>query len=151
MVADDATVPLHFVSYPYRTEVTITVGIVGGLNERETVAKSYEALLNDATDPYATLRSTYMQFREAEIRGDKALPALPDFDETPAPGATPSPTPTTDTASPPAPTAAPVPSSDAPAADPAGPPPSPDAAMPANPTPAPGPAPQDYPDMRGLF
>ncbi len=82
-VVDDATLPLQTVDYPYRTEVTIIVGLVGGLNQRQAVAKDYEALLAGATDPYATLRSTYLQSREAQIRGVAALPALPEIDDSP--------------------------------------------------------------------
>lgn len=92
MLVDDATLPLQFLDYPYRTEVDITVNIVGGLNQREDVAKDYDTLLDGAADPYATLRSSYLQSREAQIRGDKALPPLPDIDETPAaPEAAPAP------------------------------------------------------------
>jgi phospholipid-binding lipoprotein MlaA len=84
---DDATEPIQFISFPYRTEVDITVSIVGGLNERAEVGKELEALLAGAADPYATLRSSYLQAREAEIRGEKALPPLPDIeDATPPPG-----------------------------------------------------------------
>jgi phospholipid-binding lipoprotein MlaA len=92
-VVDDATVPLQTIDYPYRTEVTISVAIIGGLNERQMVAKDLDTLLEDATDPYATLRSSYLQSREAQIRGTRALPVLPDIDEAPAsappPGQTP--------------------------------------------------------------
>ena len=82
-LVDDATLPLQSVNYPYRTEVDITVNIVGGLNEREAVAVDLDTLLEGAADPYATLRSSYLQSREAQIRGQKALPVLEDIDETP--------------------------------------------------------------------
>ncbi|MDB5481972.1 MAG: VacJ family lipoprotein, partial [Caulobacteraceae bacterium] len=85
---DDATEPLITVDFPYRTEVDITVSIVGGLNERAEVGKELDALLAGAADPYATLRSSYLQAREAEIRGEKALPPLPDIEDgTPPSGA----------------------------------------------------------------
>jgi phospholipid-binding lipoprotein MlaA len=80
-LADNATVPLQIVQFPYQLEVNITVGVVGGVNERGEIAKSYDALLSQAADPYASLRSAYLQSREAEIRGEKALPALPDIEE----------------------------------------------------------------------
>jgi phospholipid-binding lipoprotein MlaA len=93
-LVDDATLPLQFLDYPYRTEVDITVNIVGGLNQREDVAKDYDTLLEGAADPYATLRSSYLQSREAQIRGDKALPPLPDIEDVPAaPEAAPAPAP----------------------------------------------------------
>jgi phospholipid-binding lipoprotein MlaA len=95
-IADDATLPLHVINYPYRLEVDITVSIVGGLNQRSELGPQYDALLAGAADPYATLRSSYLQSREAQIRGEKALPPLPDIEEvTPppplSPGASPSP------------------------------------------------------------
>jgi phospholipid-binding lipoprotein MlaA len=83
MIVDDATLPVQSVSYPYRTEVDVTLAVVGGLNQREDVALDLDALLDGAADPYATLRSSYLQAREAQIRGEKALPPLPDIDESP--------------------------------------------------------------------
>ena len=84
-LVDDATLPLQSVNYPYRTEVDIAVNIVGGLNQRDEVARDLDTLLEGAADPYATLRSSYLQAREAQVHGDKALPALPDIEETPPP------------------------------------------------------------------
>jgi phospholipid-binding lipoprotein MlaA len=83
MLVDDATLPLQSINYPYRTEVDITVNFVGGLNEREDVAKDLDTLLDGAADPYATLRSSYLQSREAQIHGEKAIPVLPDIDDPP--------------------------------------------------------------------
>jgi phospholipid-binding lipoprotein MlaA len=85
-IVDDVTVPLQFVDFPYRTEVDITVSVVGGLNERAQLGPQYEALLAGAADPYATLRSSYLQARDAQIRGEKALPPLPEIEDvTPPP------------------------------------------------------------------
>jgi len=95
-VVDDATEPIQFIKYPYRTEVDFTTSILGGLNERAELGPQYEALLAGAADPYATLRSSYLQSREAEIRGDKALPPLPDIED-----ATPPPSASTDASPPP--------------------------------------------------
>jgi phospholipid-binding lipoprotein MlaA len=92
-VADDATLPLQFINYPYRTEIVASVSIVGGLNQRSELGPQLDALLSGAADPYATLRSSYLQSRDAEIRGEKALPPLPEIDEAtppPAPEASPS-------------------------------------------------------------
>lgn len=80
-LVDDATVPIQAIDFPYRTEVDITVQFIGGLNERDDVAKDLDTLLEGAADPYATLRSSYLQSREAQIRGQKALPDLPDLDD----------------------------------------------------------------------
>jgi phospholipid-binding lipoprotein MlaA len=83
-VADDATLPLKTVSYPYRTVVDIATSVVGGLNQFGEAGKNLDTLLSGAADPYATLRSAYLQHREAQIRGQKALPTLPDIEEEPA-------------------------------------------------------------------
>lgn len=133
-VVDDATVPIEEIDFPYRTEVDITVSIVSGLNERSEVGKDLDALLSGAADPYATLRSSYLQSREAEIRGEKALPPLPDIeDATPAPG-TPPPA---ETSAPPAQAPPPAVAPPPPAATPETPP-QPDGAAP---QPAPTPRP----------
>lgn len=87
-VVDDATLPLQSINYPYRTEVDITLTVVGGLDQRNDVAADLDALLNNADDPYATLRSSYLQSREAQIRGPLALPPLPDIEDGPAPAGT---------------------------------------------------------------
>jgi phospholipid-binding lipoprotein MlaA len=87
---DEVSTPLFYLSFPYNTEVNSVLPIIGGLNERAAAGPQIKALLSDAADPYATLRSTYMQSREAEIRGDNALPAMPDIDADPAASAAPS-------------------------------------------------------------
>ena len=92
MVADDATLPVQFVDYPYRTEVDITLNIVGGLNQRDAVDTDLDTLLEGAADPYATLRSSYLQSREAQIRGEAALPPLPAIEDAPVDAAPPAPT-----------------------------------------------------------
>ena len=102
---DDATIPLQTIDFPYRTEVDITVSIVGGLNERTEVGKELDALLAGAADPYATLRSSYLQSREAEIRGEKALPPLPVIEDVAPPPASP---PAAETPAPPEATASPA-------------------------------------------
>ncbi len=88
MLVDDATLPIQSVNYPYRTEVDVTVAVVGGLNERAYVDKDLQTLLAGAADPYATLRSSYLQSREAQIRGPKALPPLPDIEDAAPPSPT---------------------------------------------------------------
>ena len=88
-LVDDATLPFQSVNYPYRTEVDVTVNIIGGLNQRDEVASDLDTLLEGAADPYATLRSSYLQAREAQVHGDKTLPVLPDIEDEPAPAAAP--------------------------------------------------------------
>ena len=90
-LVDDATLPFQSVNYPYRTEVDVTVNIIGGLNQRDEVASDLDTLLEGAADPYATLRSSYLQAREAQVHGDKGLPVLPDIEDETAPAAAPPP------------------------------------------------------------
>ncbi len=111
---DDATEPLITVDFPYRTEVDITVSVVGGVNERAEVSKDLDALLAGAADPYATLRSSYLQSREAEIRGEKALPPLPDIEESTPPPSGPVAAPPPADATLPPPAAAPGPAATTP-------------------------------------
>jgi phospholipid-binding lipoprotein MlaA len=78
---DAVTNPLHFIRYPHRTTVSIGLAVVGGLDQWSNSMGDMRALLTDAADPYATLRSAYLQHREAEIRGEASPPAdLPDLD-----------------------------------------------------------------------
>ncbi len=88
---DAALDPLHMVAYPYRTQVTISRTLVGALDQRNASQDQMAALLDQAADPYATLRSVYLQDRAGEIaalRGvpttQQPLPSLPDLDEPPA-------------------------------------------------------------------
>jgi phospholipid-binding lipoprotein MlaA len=81
--ADVAIDPLNFIDYPDRVTVAVTKTIVGGLDTRVQVQGQLDAILGDAEDPYATLRSVYLQSREAAIRGDDAPPALAPLDDAP--------------------------------------------------------------------
>jgi phospholipid-binding lipoprotein MlaA len=125
--------PLYWINYPHKTVVSIGRAVVSGLDLRAEADSSLKSLLADATDPYATIRSAYLQNLQSQVDGG-ALPAqaLPDFDDATTPAAPPS------SASPPP---APPPSSDAPAPDPTprtdapNPPPAP--AQPAAPAPSP--------------
>ncbi len=110
---DQGSSPMVYISFPYRTAINLSLAAAGGLAQRADAGPQLDALLNGAADPYATLRSTYLQSREAEIRGETALPPLPDIE---GPGeASPSSAPAT-----PAPDAAPRPASATP--QPPGPP-----------------------------
>jgi len=84
----DASIdPVHWASYPYRTEISTSAAVVGGLDMRAGADDELKAILSDAADPYATLRSVYLQYRQSEIEGGgpptvlPALPALPDIDD----------------------------------------------------------------------
>jgi phospholipid-binding lipoprotein MlaA len=78
--------PLHIIKYPHSTTVLISLAVVGGLDQWSNSMSDLRALLTAAAAPYATLRSAYLQHREAEIRGGAAPPAaLPDLDSPAAP------------------------------------------------------------------
>lgn len=76
---DIVSTPIFFVRYAYKNDVLLTLNVVGGLNQRATVDDELKALLSDAADPYATLRSTYLQARQGEIDGGQTPSALPDI------------------------------------------------------------------------
>ncbi|HEY1929873.1 MAG TPA: MlaA family lipoprotein [Caulobacteraceae bacterium] len=77
---DQVSSPIVWIDFPYRTPINLSLGIAGGLNKRAAAGPQLDALLSSAADPYATLRSTYLQAREAQIRGQTALPPLPDIE-----------------------------------------------------------------------
>jgi phospholipid-binding lipoprotein MlaA len=80
--------PFHWLKFASQGEANGVRVVVGGLDTREVVEAQLNSLLSDATDPYATLRSVYLQNKQSEIDGDTAPLDLPNFD---APGATPAP------------------------------------------------------------
>jgi phospholipid-binding lipoprotein MlaA len=80
-IVDIAMDPVHLLNYRYRTQISISVAVARGLDQRVQTEGDFKALLSDAADPYATLRSTFLQSRESEIRGEDATPPdLPDLD-----------------------------------------------------------------------
>ena len=85
--------PVGRIHYPKRGYVLLGIGVVGGLDQRAEADADLRQIESMGTDSYATLRSLYMQQRQAEIRGDKPISVdeLPSFDEdaAPAPAATP--------------------------------------------------------------
>jgi phospholipid-binding lipoprotein MlaA len=80
--------PFTYIRFPGRLTLQYTTAAVGTLDKRLNAQSQLDALTADAADPYATLRSVYLQSREAEIRGENAAPELPPLDE-PPPAATP--------------------------------------------------------------
>lgn len=90
-VVDAVVDPMHFAVYPYRQEVSLGVAVVGGLDQLVRTEGDLATLLSSAADPYATLRSTYLQNREAEVTGATSAPlVLPNLDDTDAPALPPS-------------------------------------------------------------
>jgi phospholipid-binding lipoprotein MlaA len=93
--ADIAFNPLTYIRFPGRITTEITTTIIGSLDKRVQAEGDLEAATADAADPYATIRSDYLQSREAMIRGEDAAPVLPPIDDPPpaAPAASPAPGP----------------------------------------------------------
>jgi len=94
-VVDIGLNPLNYVKYRNRDYVGAALVILGGLDERSTAAKDLETIEQTSTDPYATLRSYFLQNRAAQV-ADKPgvdIQSLPDFDDpgSAAPQAKPSP------------------------------------------------------------
>jgi phospholipid-binding lipoprotein MlaA len=91
--------PLTYARYTGSTEVAWTHVVAGGLDERAAADKNIKALMASATDVYASIRSYYLQNREAAITGGKLdIGTLPDFGDTPSdagPQTAPPPQPTT--------------------------------------------------------
>jgi phospholipid-binding lipoprotein MlaA len=56
----------------FRDEQGIALTIAGGLDQRAENDRDLKALLEDAVDPYATFRETWLQDRQGEIDGLKA-------------------------------------------------------------------------------
>jgi phospholipid-binding lipoprotein MlaA len=75
--------PFTYIRFPGRLSLQYTTAVVGTLDKRQNSQAELDALTADATDPYATLRSVYLQSREAAIRGENAAPELPPLDEPP--------------------------------------------------------------------
>ncbi|HEY2707568.1 MAG TPA: VacJ family lipoprotein [Caulobacteraceae bacterium] len=92
MAADAGMNPLNFMRFPGRVTLEYSSAVVGGLDKRLVAGPQLDALTQDATDPYATLRSVYLQSREAEIRGEDAAPDLAPIDD-PGPASAPPPGP----------------------------------------------------------
>jgi phospholipid-binding lipoprotein MlaA len=79
--------PFSWARYGSRVAIATSKTVVDGLDTRARADGDLRALLDTATDPYATLRSVYLQNRQTEIEGDLggAQRALPDFDDPPTP------------------------------------------------------------------
>ena len=85
---DGALDPFHWIRYRYRDQITVSRAVVGGLDLRANADDDLKSLTDSATDPYATLRSVYLQNEQSKVDdGATVLPALPDFDEDATPSA----------------------------------------------------------------
>ena len=114
-VAGLALDPLVYARYPGAEAVGVTSVVAGGLQTRADADRDLKALYASATDPYASVRSYYLQNREAQINGGQIeLRDLPNFGDSLAPNPTapptaPEPTPEPAPVTPVAPTDSPQP------------------------------------------
>ncbi|HWE45978.1 MAG TPA: VacJ family lipoprotein [Caulobacteraceae bacterium] len=85
-VVDGFADPFTWARYANRVAITSAKTLASGLDTRARADVDLQALMETATDPYATLRSVYLQNRQSEIEGDLGGKerALPDFDDPPA-------------------------------------------------------------------
>ncbi len=80
--------PLTWIRYDHQFEAGLAIGAAGGINARADADDELQAIRNQATDEYATLRSLFLQNRAAQIAGKAVdVNALPDFDDPNAPAA----------------------------------------------------------------
>lgn len=74
--------PRTWIGYSARTATGVAETVSGGLNLRADADGELQTLRATSTDEYATLRSLYLQNRQAQIRGEAVdVNALPDFDD----------------------------------------------------------------------
>jgi len=118
--ADFSLDPIKLANYPHRLEVSAGLTVMQGLDLRSSADPALKALFADAADPYATLRSAYLQNQQSQIDDkDDDQPTTPQFQDIPSeptPGAAPatsSPQPDQPPPNPPAAASAPPPAADA--------------------------------------
>ena len=89
---DYLTNPIRWARYRHRVKAQQVKLTIGGLDTEVASEPLLDALLSNAVDPYATLRSAYLQHKQSEIDGEGVPADLPSFDE---PAADPAPEPAT--------------------------------------------------------
>jgi phospholipid-binding lipoprotein MlaA len=115
--------PMSYAKYAHKAAIGIGTSAINGLGERLDSEQDLEAIRQTSTDPYASLRSFYLQNREKEITGKEVtIENLPSFDEpvSPAPPA-PSTPPKPEAAPPATPEPPPAPRAEAISAQPCAP------------------------------
>jgi len=98
--------PLRRLDYTHQSAILNARLGLSDLDKEVSTEAELQALLGTAVDPYATLRSAYLQHKQGEIDGDAVPMDLPSFDD-PLPG--PEPTPVPPATAPVAPSLQPVP------------------------------------------
>ena len=79
--------PLTWIDFPGHFWLEVSTTLAGAFDSRLRAQDQLEAETVGATDPYATIRSDYLQSREAMVRGEEAAPVLPPIDEPTEPAA----------------------------------------------------------------
>ena len=104
-VVNTLTDPVSLATGGPSTDFALGRTVLRGVDARVAADGTLTAVEEESTDPYATIRSSYLQYREAmvrEARGEEEV--LPDFGEPEPPIEPPSATPAQPPAEPPAPT-----------------------------------------------
>ena len=82
---DTLSNPLTWIRYTAEVGVNVSRTVVSGLDTRANADPQLKQVYASATDPYASLRSLYLQNRQAQITGGKVnINDLPDFGPEPA-------------------------------------------------------------------
>ena len=104
-VVNTLTDPVSLATGGPSTDFALGRTVLRGVDARVAADGTLTAVEEESTDPYATIRASYLQYREAmvrEARGEEEV--LPDFGEPEPPIEPPSATPAQPPAEPPAPT-----------------------------------------------
>ncbi len=82
---DALTDPLTWIRFTGRWELGAGKTVIGGLDTRANADEQLKQINATATDPYASIRSLYLQNRQAQITGGQVnVNSLPDFGDEPA-------------------------------------------------------------------
>ncbi len=79
--------PLNWIPYRHANDIAVATNAFDALDSRARIDRDLTDLKRVAVDPYATVRSIYLQSKEAEVQGGmldvRDLPDFPDAPETP--------------------------------------------------------------------
>jgi phospholipid-binding lipoprotein MlaA len=90
-VVDVVTDPFNWINYDGRAAVQGAKSVATGLDLRDRADPVLKDVNRTATDPYATLRSAFLQSSSTTGRRETDVKALPDFGPEPAPSRVPAP------------------------------------------------------------
>ncbi len=82
---DSLSDPLTWIRFTGRWELSAGRTVIGGLDQRANADGQLKQINSMATDPYATIRSLYLQNRKAQITGGQVnVDSLPNFGDEPS-------------------------------------------------------------------